>query len=246
MFNKMIKEAPGLSENRVQELLLFQNTINQNFDDLSLLENALIHSSFANEAKDDLIKDNERLEFLGDSVLSLIVSEFLYNNLSGNEGFYTKTRSIVVSEDTLAKVARKIQVNKYIEIGHGEEQSGGRDKNAILADCVEAVIAAIYLDRGFDAAKSFVLSYLIDEINLVLNNNGKKDYKTILQEYVQKRYKIVPVYELVETNGPEHDQVFYYTVKFKNQIFGPESGKNKKEAEQNVAKIALESLNLVH
>lgn len=241
MFKKILTKAPFIQEDRIKELLLFQKNLNIKFTNLGLLDNALTHSSFANESKDE-IKDNERLEFLGDSILSLIVSEYLYNNLNGNEGFYTKTRSVVVSEDTLAEVARQIDIDKYIKIGHGEEIQGGRNKNAILADCMEAVIAAIYLDQGFSCAKNFVLSYLIDEINKVLNNSAKKDYKTLLQEFVQKKFKIVPVYTLEKTEGPEHEQVFYFSVSFKNKSFGPASGHNKKEAEQNVAKMALVAL----
>lgn len=244
MFVKLIKKAPSIPEDRLKELLLFQNNLNIKFDNISLLENALTHSSYANEAKIENVKDNERLEFLGDSILSLIVSEYLYENIPGNEGAYTKTRSVVVSEDTLSKIARKIEIDKFILVGKGEQQQGGRNKNAILADCMEAVIASIYLDKGFQVAKKFVLNFMINEINLVLSNLSKKDYKTILQEYVQKKYKIVPNYDLVEIQGPEHNQIFYYEVSFKNQKFGPGCGHNKKEAEQNAAKEALISLGI--
>lgn len=244
MLKKLLKRAPEIPQERMKELLLFQAGIKQQFKNISLLDNALTHSSFANESKDHSVVDNERLEFLGDSVLSLSVSEYLYENVKGNEGFYTKTRSVVVSEFTLAKIARSINIDKYIKIGHGEEQSGGRNKNAILADCMEAVLASVYLDRGFEAAKSFILDLLIPEIELVLADSSKKDYKTLLQEYVQKKYKIVPVYELEKTSGPEHDQEFFFTVKIKNKVSGSGSGHNKKEAEQNAAKDALVALGL--
>lgn len=235
--------APSLSENRKRELFSFQNKVGLSFNDLSLLNNAFIHSSYANEAKGG-VKDNERLEFLGDSVLSLVVSEWLYRNLEGDEGDCTRVRSLVVSEDALYEVATSLGLDKLLVMGHGEELTGGRHKKAILADCTEAVIAAIFLDKGFDEARAFVQREIVPIIGKVMENRYRKDYKTLLQEYVQKRWKIVPTYNLVSAMGPEHDQVFYYTVTFHGQTFGPASGKNKKDSEQSVAKVALDAMGI--
>ena len=233
--------APSLSENRKRELFSFQSKVGLSFNDLSLLNNAFIHSSYANEAKGG-VSDNERLEFLGDSVLSVVVSEWLYRNLKGDEGDCTRVRSLVVSEDALYEVATSLGLDKLLVMGHGEELTGGRHKKAILADCTEAVIAAIFLDKGFDEARAFVQREIVPIIGKVMENRYRKDYKTLLQEYVQKKWKIVPTYNLISAMGPEHDQVFYYTVTFRGQSFGPASGKNKKDAEQSVAKVALDAM----
>lgn len=244
MFKVISNKAPEISDKRMKELLLFQKNNNLKFRDISILENAFTHSSYANEAKNPKIIDNERLEFLGDSVLSLSISNWLYENMNVNEGECTRIRSFVVSEDALSNVALKLEIDKFILIGKGEEQTGGRHKKAILADCMEAVFAAIFIDKGFETARQFILNQLIDEIKLVIENRHHKDYKTMLQEYVQKKYKIVPTYNLVRTEGPEHNQSFFYTVEFNNKVFGPACGHNKKDAEQNVAQLACSQLKL--
>ena len=233
--------APVLSENRKRELFSFQSKVGLSYNDISLLNNAFIHSSYANEVRNGA-SDNERLEFLGDSVLSVVVSEWLYRNLQGDEGECTRIRSLVVSEDALFEVATSLALDKLMVMGHGEELTGGRHKKAILADCTEALIASIFLDKGFDEARSFVLREIVPIIEKVLENRYRKDYKTTLQEYVQKKWKIVPTYNLVSAMGPEHDQVFYMTVSFHGNTYGPASGKSKKDAEQNVAKVALDSI----
>lgn len=235
-------KAPEISENRIKELSLFQKANGLNFKDVGLLNNAFTHSSYANESKNSGIVDNERLEFLGDSVLSVVISQWLYLNLSVDEGECTRIRSFVVSEDSLSKIAKKLELDKYILIGKGEELSGGREKKAILGDCMEAVFAAIYLDKGFDFISKFILKLLVPEIEDVIKNRHRKDYKTMLQEYVQKTYKIVPEYSLHKVTGPEHDQKFYYCVEFKGKKFGPASGHNKKDAEQAVAEMAWSEL----
>lgn len=236
------KKAPDIPDSRMKELLLFQKANGLDFKDVYLLNNAFIHSSFANETKNQSIKDNERLEFLGDSVLSVVVSQWLYLNLNVDEGECTRIRSFVVSEDALSKIAKKIGVDRYIRIGKGEEMSGGRNKKAILADCMEAIFAAVYLDKGFQTVSDFILKLLVPEIEDVILNKHRKDYKTMLQEYVQKNYKIVPVYKLEKTSGPEHDQKFWVSVEFKGKKFGPGCGHNKKDAEQEVAHMAWSEL----
>jgi ribonuclease III len=237
-----VEKAPEIPEERMKELLFFQESIGIKFNDISILNNAFIHSSYANEVKNEKVCDNERLEFLGDSVLSIVVSTWLYDNLKGDEGDCTKVRSAVVSEDSLSIVAKKLELDRYLIIGKGEELTGGRFKKAILADCTEAVFAAIFLDQGMEVVRKFILGNLMPIIGEVMNNGFKRDYKTMLQEYAQKRYKKVPVYALIKSVGPEHDQIFYYTVSIHGQTFGPEGGHNKKDAEQNVAKLAWEQL----
>lgn len=240
-FNKQNK-APEIPQERIEELLLFQQSIGIKFNDISILNMAFTHSSYANEVKNYKVCDNERLEFLGDSVLSVVVSKWLYENLEGDEGDCTRIRSVVVSEDSLSIVAKKLELDKYLVIGVGEERTGGRFKKAILADCMEAVFAAMYLDQGIEVVRPFILNNLMPIIDATINNKFKQDYKTMLQEYVQKRYRKVPVYELSNTTGPEHNQTFFYTVSVHGKVYGPAGGHNKKDAEQNVAKLALEQI----
>lgn len=236
-------KAPEIPQERIEELLLFQEKLGIKFKDIGILNTAFTHSSYANEVRSCKVPDNERLEFLGDSVLSIVVSKWLYENLEGDEGDCTRIRSVVVSEDSLSIVAKKLELDRYLLMGVGEERTGGRFKKAILADCMEAVFAAIYLDQGIEVVRPFILQNLLPILDATINNSFKQDYKTLLQEYAQKRYKKVPVYNFMNSTGPEHDQTFYYTVSVHNKVYGPASGHNKKDAEQNVAKMALEQIN---
>lgn len=235
-----------ISSERKKDLISFCKKINIRFNDLKLLDLAFHHRSFSNESNNDRNDNNERLEFLGDSVLGMATATFLYEDMKTNpEGELSKIKSVVVSEKSLAPIARRIGINKMLILGKGEEMSGGRDKDAILADCVEAVIGAYYLDSGFAAAEKLVLEFMIPEIRKVQENKGEKDYKTLLQELYQKKYKSIPVYELIKKTGPDHDKVFWVTVHLKEKSFGPCQGKNKKTAEQNAAKQALSELGIV-
>ncbi|MDD2296576.1 MAG: ribonuclease III, partial [Sphaerochaetaceae bacterium] len=181
-------KAPEISQERKRELSLFQKQASIKFKNLELLNLAFCHRSFANESHTD-VDNNERLEFLGDSVLGLIVSDWLFLNLPNmDEGDFSRIKSFVVSEESLAMIAKKLRVDNFILIGKGEEFSGGRSKKALLADCMEAIFGAYYLDSGFKAATDLVQRLLIPEIKVVLDNKHRKDYKTMLQEYVQKRY----------------------------------------------------------
>ena len=229
---------PPVDQARKKELLLFEKNAGIRFRKLDFLNLAFSHRSFVNECKES-IENNEKLEFLGDSVLGLVVSEYLYKNLPGkNEGDLARIKSFVVSEDSLAGIAKILKIDNFILIGKGEEYSGGRSKKAILADCMEAVIGAYFLDSGFKSSQVFVLKYLIPEITKVLENRHKKDYKTLLQEYVQKKYKNYPKYSIIKKAGPDHDRTFWIEVKVDNTIYGPGIGKNKKEAEQKAASLA--------
>jgi ribonuclease-3 len=229
---------PELSTDRKKALHGFEKHAGIRFRRLDLLNLAFCHRSFANENGNNT-ENNEKLEFLGDSVLGLIIADNLFGLLPDRpEGDLAKIKSFVVSEESLADIALNLKVNKYILIGKGEENSGGRSKKAILADATEALFGAYYIDSGFKAANKFILKQLIPEINKVLENKHRKDYKTLLQEFVQKKYKNYPRYHLVKKTGPDHDKVFWMDVSIEGKNYGPGQGKNKKEAEQNAAKIA--------
>ncbi|HVP18776.1 MAG TPA: ribonuclease III [Spirochaetia bacterium] len=243
---KRIKRAAAVSlkPERKKELQLFERHTGIRFRELEFLNQAFTHRSFANELGESA-ENNERLEFLGDSVLGLAVSEYLYETLPDQpEGELARIKSFVVSEASLSEIARTLRVDNYILIGRGEEYSGGRSKKAILADCLEAIIGAYYLDSGFQPSRRFVYQMLIPEINKVLEDKHAKDYKTLLQEYVQKRMKTYPKYKVVQKTGPDHDRTFWIEVHVADRSFGAGKGKNKKEAEQEAARIAYEGMHV--
>ncbi len=223
-------------------LSLFQKNINVKFKDISLLDLAFHHRSYVNEASSGSC-NNERLEFLGDAVLGMAVAGFLYERLYGHtEGDLAKAKSVVVSEVILSEIALQIGIDQCLLLGRGEELSGGRQKKALLADALEAVIGALYLDSGYRSAEKLILQLIVPEIDKVLSNKHHKDYKTLLQEFCQKKYKECPVYELVKNTGPDHDRTFWVTVVCNAASYGPEQGKSKKEAEQAAAQRAWTAL----
>lgn len=236
-----------ISKERRQELETFCRNLGLKFRHIGLLDLAFHHRSFSNESKSFLHLNNERLEFLGDSVLGLAVASFLYEDMKENaEGDLAKIKAAVVSEACLAPIAKEVMhIDRYLVMGKGEEMSGGREKKAILADAVEAVIGAVYLDSGYEAAEKLVLELIVPEIRKTQKNRGQKDYKSLLQEYLQKKAQVCPKYELIRTTGPDHDRTFEVSVHLKNVTYGPAEGKSKKEAEQNAARMALEILNKV-
>ncbi len=238
-------KAPLITEDRERELLLFLNENNLKFKDLRLLNLAFTHTSYSNEYKGG-VDNNERLEFLGDSVLGMVTAEYLFSSFEKfHEGDFSKIKSIVVSENSLSEVASNLHFERYLLVGHGEKNQGGLLKKAIQADALEAVIAALYLDQGFEVARQFVLSFVPTQVEKVLADRVTyKDYKTILQEYYQKRRGKVPIYTLVGQFGPDHEQTFQMTVTLGTKVFGPADGKSKKNAEQAVAKVALIALGL--
>jgi ribonuclease-3 len=232
----------SLTPERKKELQLFEKHARIRFRRLEFLNQAFTHRSFAHEAGENG-ENNERLEFLGDSVLGLVVAEYVYATLPDQpEGELARIKSFVVSEASLSEIARGLRVDNFILIGKGEEYSGGRSKKTILADCLEAIIGAYYLDSGFPAAQRFVQAMLIPEINKVLENRHAKDYKTLLQEWVQKRMKTYPKYRVMQKTGPDHDKTFWIEVHVGDKSFGAGKGKNKKEAEQEAARLAWESM----
>ena len=218
-----------------------ETAIGYRFRNIQLLQNALTHSSYANERWHNSLLSNERLEFLGDSVLGMLVAEYLYKNFPDRpEGELTRMRADMVCEHTLAEVANKIGLGSHLMLGHGEERLGGRSRESILADATESVIAACFLDGGLDAAAQFVQKYILVEVPVTRLNN--MDYKTTLQELVQQKKNQVLSYALVGQSGPDHDKQFDVAVSLNGSVVGTGSGRSKKRAEQMAAKAAMERL----
>ena len=231
-----------ISQQRKRNLQDFCRNRHIEFEDFQLLDLAFHHRSYSNENAKHKHLNNERLEFLGDSVLGLATAGFLFEDMKDSqEGDLAKIKAAVVSEKALAPIALKFGIDKLLVMGRGEEMSGGRTKPAILADCMEAIIGALYLDKGFEAAKKYVLSFIVPQIRLIQQNGGK-DYKTLLQELYQKKSKSTPVYRTVSISGPDHDQTFEVEVILGEITYNSAKGKSKKEAEQLAAKKALEKL----
>ena len=225
------------------DLSALQQTLGVSFNDLSLLEQALVHSSYINENPSLAPVSNERLEFLGDAVLGLVVAEKLYQDLpDSDEGEMTRLRAALISRDTLARMARAIGLGDYLYLGKGEEASGGRRKPANLAGVLEAVIAAIFLDRGSAITTDFILRLLNPELQRVVSQGARVDYKSQLQELIQAREQQAPVYWVVEAIGPDHDKRFTVEVRVGDTVLGRGSGKGKKAAETEAARSALEQL----
>lgn len=220
----------------------FEKIIGYKFNNTIHLERALTHSSYKD--KHSAYQDNERLEFLGDAFFDAIVSAELYRTMQNvTEGRLTKTRALVVCEKSLAYAARKFGLGKYIRIGHGEEVAGGRDKDSILADAMEAVIGAIYIDGGYEPTEKFVLRTFSDTIKAAAEGKLFSDFKSEVQEFIQKNGKNLAItYNIVKEEGPAHDKTFFVNLSYDGQVLGEGSGKNKKEAEQNAAKAALARL----
>jgi ribonuclease-3 len=236
----MMKEISSDRENQIRE---FENRIGYEFKKKYILNRALTHSSFANQYGLSYIEHNERLEFLGDSVLSLAVSEFIFKKYRRKpEGKLTKIRASIVCEASLYKQALKLDLGDYLQIGKGEEASGGRSRVSLLADAYEAVIAAIYIDAGFDKAREFVITRFSGEIENMVRESDIIDYKSRLQEYIQKDQSTSIKYIIKKEEGPPHNRVFYAAVILNNEIEGEGQGKSKKEAEQQAAKAALSIL----
>ena len=214
-----------------------EQIIGYTFKNPELLKEALTHSSYTNGKH---LRSNERLEFLGDSVLSIVVSEHLFENLTNlPEGQLTKIRASVVCENALYPFARKIDLGKYIFLGKGEEHTGGRDRHSILADAFEALIAAIYIDGGIEPASKHILNFVIPAIK-ASKKRPVNDYKTTLQEIIQKNPGELLEYVLVDESGPDHNKHFVVEVHLNSNVIGKGGGKSKKEAEQQAAREALE------
>ena len=211
------------------------------FQNITLLQNALTHSSYANERWHNSLLSNERLEFLGDSILGMVVAEYLYANFPDRpEGELTRMRADMVCESSLARIAGQLDLGKHLLLGHGEERFGGRSRASILADAVESVIAASFLDGGMDAAKGIITRFVLCDVPVSRLHNV--DYKTSLQELVQQKKNQTLCYRLVGESGPDHDKVFTAQVLLNDQVIGEGTGSSKKRAEQDAARVAMEKL----
>ena len=228
-----------------------ENSFNQNkiekaigyiFKDKNILKQAFTHSSHAYEKKIDSLYNNERLEFLGDAVLQIFISDYLYEKyLKKDEGDLTKLRASIVCEPSLAILSRNIGLGDFLILGRGESKGGGRERDSILADTYEAVIGAIYLDGGMPAATDFLTAKMLPNIDILTSNSQVTDYKTQLQEVIQKNSKIPLKYETISQSGPDHDKTFTVQLSHEKKILGKGVGKSKKDAEQAAAKMALDN-----
>ena len=233
-----------VNSKRQDELKAFQNEIGIIFNNIEILNQAFIHPSYTNEHNLQYHLNNQRLEFLGDSVLELVVSNFLFEKcIDFTEGEMTKIRALTVCEPSLAKAARALNLGKYLILGKGEENTGGRNKPSILADTFEALIGAIYVEKGLEVASTFILKNLKNSLEKAINGEWDTDYKTALQEILQKHSSKKIVYKTVREEGPDHDKTFYVNLIWNGKVLGAGSGRSKKEAEQQAAKKAINLLN---
>ncbi len=220
----------------------FEQKILYKFNEITILEEALNHSSFVNEQDDANIKDNERFEFLGDAVLNLIVGHILIQRYPDlNEGDLSRMRAGLVNESQLANIARAIDLGSFLRLGKGEIQTNGREKNSILADTFEAVIAAVYIDGGFDESFKIIEKHFSDLLNSIAASLNDHDYKSRVQELVQESHKIIPQYRVLQESGPDHDKTFKVQLDVR-EVRTEGIGKSKKMAEQDAARKALEVL----
>ena len=218
-----------------------ENALGYRFQNITLLQKALTHSSYANERWHDGLLSNERLEFLGDSILGMVVAEHLYRTYPNRpEGELTRIRADMVCETSLARIAHRLELGQHLMLGHGEEQSGGRSRDSILADAVESVIAASFLDGGMEAARGIIERFLLTDVPAKKPNNA--DYKTALQELVQQKKNQTITYRLTGESGPDHNKVFSVELLLNGNLVGTGKGSSKKRAEQAAAKAAIEAL----
>ena len=225
------------------DIASLQKKLGVSFKDKSLLEQALVHSSYSNENPDIASSSNERLEFLGDAILGQIVAEKLYRDFPDfTEGKMTKLRAALVRRETLALTAKSIELGNHLYLGKGEELSGGRNKLANLAAAMEAVIAAVFLDRGTTVTRSFILRLFKNELRKAINQSKGTDYKSELQELTQSREQQAPTYHVTEATGPDHSKTFTIEVRLDGVTLGRGSGRSKKAAETKAARSALEKL----
>lgn len=224
-------------------IMNLEKNINITFKNKMLLQRSMTHKSFSNENSHLSLRDNERLEFLGDSVLSIVISTYIFDNFPDYpEGELAKMRSVIVSEPILALKAREINLGDYLLLGKGEDLSGGRKRESILADSMEAIIGAVYLDCGIKKAEEFIIDLFETIIKEVEQGKYIQDFKTVLQEVIQQESINRPTYFVVDEKGPDHNKTFKVEVRHNNITLGSGQGSSKKEAEQNAAKVALEKI----
>jgi ribonuclease-3 len=230
-----------LADGRKDQLSELERTLGYRFRQLALLNQALTHKSYVHEQREPA-QHNERLEFLGDAVLGLVISDYCFGRFPElAEGELSKLRASLVNEGNLARIARRLNLGAYLLVGRGEELTGGRTKVSLLADTLEAVLAAVYLDSSLSDVYQVVLRCFQEDVHITLNE-GHKDYKSELQEYTQEKFGCIPKYIVVREHGPDHDKVFEVELTIRGQLQGVGSGKSKKEAEQAAARKVLEAL----
>lgn len=233
-----------VSEQRKNKLKTCQKKLGYSFKNIHLLNKALTHKSFVNE-NNRKINDNERFEFLGDSVLDLIIGEYTLKNFTNHtEGDLSKIRAALVKESNLSKIGRLLHLGEYVQLGKGELLSGGHNKNSILANTFEAVVAAIYLDGGLKKTAKVILPLFKSDLHYLANTSSYRDYKSELQEYAQGNKISIPVYTVEKEIGPDHNKIFEVTVSVNGKIAGKGKGKSKKEGEQEAAREALKLINV--
>jgi ribonuclease III len=230
-----------LADARKEQLKELERALNYRFHRMELLNHALTHKSYVHEQREPA-QHNERLEFLGDAVLGLVISDYCYVRFAElAEGELSKLRACLVNEGNLARIARRLQLGSYLLVGRGEELTGGRAKASLLADTFEAVLAAIYLDGSLQAVYQVVLRCFREDLETI-RHGGYKDFKSELQEFTQDRFGCVPTYLVVREHGPDHEKVFEVELAISGQLHGLGTGKSKKEAEQDAARKVLEAL----
>lgn len=237
--------APQSSMTKAEKkgLKALEKTIGYSFKKETILKRALTHKSYANEKKMPAHEDNERLEFLGDAVLELAVSQLLMERYPGfSEGDLSKMRAAVVNEKMLASLAKRFRLGEYLYLGRGEEQTSGREKSSLLADAYEAILGGIYLDRGYEKAARVVRRHFTELLDQTPRHEFYQDFKTELQEKCQSLYRVAPRYRLAAERGPDHDKLFDVELYVRNELMGRGIGRNKKEAEQEAARQALGKL----
>ncbi len=223
-----------------QDLAKLQEAIGFQFDNETLLRQALVHRSFLNENPDFGLESNERLEYLGDALLDFVVGEYLYRRYPEmNEGELTSVRASLIKASTLARFARSMDLGQYVYLSHGEDERDGRNRGGLLADVFEALVAAIYLDRGLDKARAIVLPLVEPEATRIVEGGLDRDHKSALQEWSQRELGITPIYRTVKEQGPDHAKVFTVEVLLDGEVYGRGEGRSKQSAEQRAAEEAL-------
>ncbi|RMF58397.1 MAG: ribonuclease III [Calditrichaeota bacterium] len=237
--------AAELNDEEARVVETFQQKFHIHFHDPRLLATALKHRSYLNLTNEPRTQSNERLEFLGDAVLDLVVTHYLYEKFPNKtEGYLSKVKSILVSKPVMGDIAAELSLGQLMLMNRGEEKTGGRKRQSILADAFEAIIGAIYLDNGYDSAKKFINDYLLKDIKKILRKGLYKNYKSILLEYAQGTTRGVPVYRIIEESGPDHAKEFVIGVWIGNEKLGEGKGRSKKIAEQEAAKQAIQKLGI--
>lgn len=237
------EHPPDVPPFPAEEITALQQMLSHIFRDPQLLLEAVTHTSYVHEAKASSYKDNERLEFLGDAVLGLIMSEYWVAHFpTATEGDLSKMKAHVVNEQSLARVARRLMLGQHLLLGRGEEMTGGREKSSLLANALEAVIAALYVDGGLETAQAFVLRSFKEELKDLMGPEVSVDYKTEFQEFCQKEHAALPTYTVLRESGPDHEKIFEVELAIRGKVYGRGQGRSKKEAERRAAKEALEKI----